>query len=196
MLFAYTYGMPGAPALKIVNGVLEMDPDAKIAGRTEGADSFRGLREMHLRIANLYLGGLEAAAIALFLQLASDDVRSILQREEVQRYITQQHALIAKDMSPIIKRMHNTLADAAAEAVEFDLELMRNMRANQESIKHASLGHQIVKDILDRVGIAAPKKIEVKDTTNPPMTREDLDYIAGVIRENDAIDVTPPKDEE
>lgn len=147
-------------------------------------DVIRHLRAADKRIAHMHLAGIPAAQIALFMQTSQGSITAVLEKEAVQRYILQQHAMMSEELRPWAEDMRKTLEEKANRAVEVLSTVMEDSFQEREDIKRARLASMNAKDILDMAGARAPKRVEVGEPGSFSIGNDEANAIIEILRED------------
>lgn len=147
------------------------------------------------KIATMRAAGLEATMIARLLSITEETVMLHLSRPHVRSLVIKLGCVIVDELRPIIDLVKEDVRLASQEAFEANLEVLRFSRAEMHTgnIKAAALCGRTAENLLERVGISAPKQVEVK-STNVNLGGEDLKALKGMLEELDAVEkktITP-----
>lgn len=147
------------------------------------------------KIATMRAAGIGQLQIARLLGISEETVMYHLGRPHVRSLVIKLGCVIVDELRPIVELVKEDLRIASQEAFEANLEVLRFSRAemNKGNVKAAVLCGRTAENLLERVGISAPKQVEVK-STNVNLGREDIVALKGMLEELDAVqqkDITP-----
>lgn len=160
-------------------------PEVVKLGRPLLADPTSGLHASHRRVAMMRAADMCISDIAKWMECSEETVGNILRLPKVQKLMLKFGALTTDDLRPHVEEVNELYAETCKEAFEVEVELMRNNRGS-DSIEGQKLCFSVAKDIQDRAGAGAPKRIETK-STSLNLGADNLSQLALVLRELDAI---------
>jgi len=149
-------------------------------------DPVGGLHTSHRRVAMLRAADMSIQDIARWMECTEETVTNTLRIPKVQKLLLKLGAATADHLRPVVEEVNDLIASHSREAFEKEVALMRRSFERTESVESEKLCFSISKDILDRVGAAAPKRLETKNMSLNIGT-ENLATLAQVLRELDAI---------
>lgn len=149
------------------------------------------------RVAHLHIAEASIDTIAYLTEQAPAHVNDVLNRPHVRKYILKLVALNGDEMKPAIQNVTDAIEKAATRAFEVEEQAMERLfgldDVTDRRFVHAQVSSaQIAQDILDRAGKRAPTKIA--QTVTYGIDERSLDSLTRIIKEQDAIDVTPSID--
>jgi len=149
-------------------------------------DPLRKITPFQRRVAKLVSGGMDITGIAQVLGCSQSTVIKAREHPVCERYIRALDMLEIDTIKPDIEKLNDRIKVSAVTAFDNQELLMGNMFERQADLKAARLAHDINRDMMDRAGAAAPKKIDTRSIT----ANVDLDseHIAGVFKELMQID--------
>ena len=170
-------------------------PGRPRSSRYRGED--RTLTVKERKIAHLRLADATEDVIALMVGCSASDVKQILQRDVVKKYLRVITAEAAEDVRPVIRDLTKEIEEKSKRAFEIECQIMEDMfqfdSADERSVVRArALASANAKDILDRAGKRAPTKVlERREVAIAPDTLDALGRIIGDVSSTKAIDITP-----
>lgn len=161
-----------------------MDLEAKIASAppkingTGPVDAW--LRGTDRQVAHMRLANASVDAIAAMMEITTHQVNVILEKPTVQKYIAKVTAAFVDEAKPTMMTVTQALADAALEAKDTVLGVMREMRSNPEpAAQRVALAS--AQDILDRAGHKPALRVE--EAKVHAIHPETLKELGSVLRE-------------
>jgi len=133
--------------------------------------------------------GMSEQAIGHFIDVDYMTISAILKRPRVARYLLAIESTFADDIRNGAKTLDDAITHTANRAFVIEKEVMERLFEQKESVRAQLGAANTAQDILDRAGKRAPTKIqsEVIHTVDA----EALGRVAQVLKEHQAIDVTP-----
>jgi|SRR5215471_198004 len=141
------------------------------------------------RVALMRAAGMSEQTIGHFLETDYIAVSRILQRPRVARYLITIESTFVNDIRESARKLDVAITNAANRAFHIEKEVMENLFAQKESVRAQLGAATTAQDILDRAGKRAPTRIQTEVTHT--IDAEALGRVASVLREHQAIDVTP-----
>ena len=150
---------------------------------------YRDLEPLERRVALMRAAGMSEQTIGHFIDVDYMTISSILKRPRVARYLLAIESTFADDIRNGAKTLDDAITHTANRAFVIEKEVMERLFEQKESVRAQLGAANTAQDILDRAGKRAPTKIqsEVIHTVDA----EALGRVAQVLKEHQAIDVTP-----
>lgn len=149
-------------------------------------DPVAGLHHTHRRVAMLRAADMSIQDISRWMECTEETVCNILRIPRVQRLMLKLGAATSDDLRPKVEEVNDLVVDTLREAFETEIALMRRTFQRTEDVESERLCFSITKDVLDRGGTAAPKRLETK-SMSLNLGAENVQAIANTLRELDAI---------
>ncbi|SRR6266849_5383242 len=153
---------------------------------------YRDLEPVERRVALMRAAGASQAAIGRFLDCDQVTVDSILGRPRVSRYLIALESTYARGIEESVVDLSNAIEKEATRAFEIERTVMERLYDQRESIRAQLGAAATAQDILDRAGKRAPTRTvaDIRHSIDP----EALRHVASVLRETEAIDITPRRE--
>lgn len=150
---------------------------------------YRELEPLERRVALMRAAGMSEQTIGHFIDVDYMTISSILKRPRVARYLLAIESTFANDLREGAKTLDNAIIHTANRAFVIEKEVMERLFEQKESVRAQLGAATTAQDILDRAGKRAPTKIQTEITHT--IDAEALGRVAQVLKEHQAIDVTP-----
>lgn len=164
-------------------------------GRGTGMDN---LEPLERKIANMHLAEISPGVIGYLSEISAEQVRNILLRPRVARYLMKMEAIHGEELAPSVEKLGDAIAAEAVRAFEVERAAMERLfglddTADKRFVHAQVASATIAQDILDRAGNRAPTKIQQKIEHTIPQTMVDqLGRVIGEAFGNPAaIDISP-----
>jgi predicted amino acid-binding ACT domain protein len=154
-------------------------------------DTFMDLEPHESRAALMRAAGMTEAAIAQFLDTDQVNIKKILQKPQVARYLLALTATMATDLAEASKNLSESIEREAVNAFHVEKTVMDRLFKMEENVRAQLGAASTAQDILDRAGKRAPTKVQTEVTHT--IDAEALAHVASVLEEvhrAPAIDVT------
>jgi len=163
---------------------------------------YKDLEGYERRAALMRIAGASTNDIALLLETSVAEVSHIMARPHVSKFILHVSGMVADEAIEVVeaaKDVNTRIVEAAGEALDTELEIMRDLRERKDNVRALLGAASTAQDILDRAGNRAPTRsiTGIVHSVNP----EALARLGEVIKEMnpaapsssrlDEIDVTP-----
>ena len=150
---------------------------------------YRELEPMERRAAMMKVAGMSESVISHFLDCDSGLINAILKRPRVARFMIALESTFVTEIAKSAKILDTAILNSATRAFQIEKDVMERLYEKQDSIRAQLGAAATAQDILDRAGKRAPTKVlaEVVHTIDS----EALELVANVLKEAEAIDVTP-----
>jgi len=160
---------------------------------------YKDLEGYERRAALMRIAGASTNDIALLLETSGAEVSDIMARPHVSKFILHVSGIIADEAEEVVesaKAVNERIVEAASEALDTELEIMRELRTRKDNVRALLGAANTAQDILDRAGNRAPTRsiTGVVHSVSP----EAIERLGEVIKEMKppAIDVTPERVED
>jgi hypothetical protein len=150
---------------------------------------YRELEPLERRVALMRAAGMSEQTIGHFIDVDYMTISSILKRPRVARYQLAIESTFADDIKHGAKILDDAITHTANRAFVIEKEVMERLFEQKESVRAQLGAATTAQDILDRAGKRAPTKIQTEVTHT--IDAEALGRVAQVLKEHQAIDVTP-----
>jgi hypothetical protein len=151
-----------------------------------------GLTAEHRQMAMMHVANMDHASIAQWFKTSPGRVSDILAKPHVQQLVLQLMGNTVEQLKPGIEHVNDLIVQSTEEAIKMEVDLMRRSYEQATSgdisknISSAQLSFTIQKDLLDRAGAMAPKRLETKNLSMN-ISSEHLMGIRQVLEELGAI---------
>lgn len=156
-------------------------------GRPALEDPLKHVGATQRRVAQLKAAGMTIFDIARFMQCSEEKISAILSQTRVQNLILKLGAMAVDDIRPAVEEVNTLMAATLKEAFQVEIDLMKRTYERHGDIKSETLCHQVASSLLDRGGVAAPKRFESKNLSLN-LGADNINTIANVLKELDDIE--------